>query len=1111
MSQKKFVIDGGFQVDMESQIDADLIMGGNILPTLDDVYDLGSPSLRFRDLYLGPGSLYINNKKVISDHSDTIMISTDEDQSMTVKTSGTGVLTFQSAQTINFAGTLQMAAGKRITDAGGNSVTFGDKVDMDGNRVVNMGAPINDFDASTKKYVDDKFDDVVGNAPAALDTLNELANALGDDANFATTVTTTLSTKANSTAVAADIATALATASADATAKADAAQSAAESASATDATTKANNAKSDAISAAAADATTKANAAQAAAIATADADATTKANLAQTYAQNNASTDATTKANAAVASAQAYTDAREAAITSAFQAYTDSSISNNVDFTGYATETYVDAAVAGVVESAPGALDTLNELAAAMGDDANFASTVVNNIATAKSEAISSASAYTDARETAITNNYNVAISNESTAIANAYATAIATAIATATTNITASYESYADNAETDAIATASADASSKASAAQTAAISAAAADASTKASAAQTAAITAAQSDATTKATAAQNNAVSIAASDATTKANAAQSAAQSYADTAAANAVANAIDSAPGALDTLNELAAALGDDENFASTVTNNIATAKGEAISTASADATTKANAAQSAAISAAASDATTKANAAQASAEATASADATAKANAAQASAEATASADATAKANAAVASAVATASADASSKANAALSSAQSYADSAEADAIATASADATAKANAALASAQAYADSAVSSVDLSGYATETYVDSAVAGVVNSAPAALDTLNELAAALGDDANFASTMTSSLAGKLDNSGDTMTGNLKMSSAAIELDQAWQIQWGDASTYINGTNSNLYANVAGSRAFTVDANGIYNGANGVNKLATESYVDTEIANISGGSSVTISSTAPTGASAGDMWWDDEDGLLNVYYDGAWVEASPQAALSQGAGSGLDADLLDGYQASEFVLANNTSADMVAWNLTTPGTAIGSIHIGNQSSTANAGPAITFGARDASNGTNAQAGIYINSDGSYGTKMVLATTSSYATGSMGSVVIDHVGNMVVKADVTAYSDDSLKTNVQPIQGALGKVEQVTGVTFERIEDGSVSTGVVAQELEAVLPEAVKTDDSGLKHVAYGNITGLLIEAVKELSAEVKKLKGE
>jgi hypothetical protein len=102
-------------------------------------------------------------------------------------------------------------------------------------------------------------------------------------------------------------------------------------------------------------------------------------------------------------------------------------------------------------------------------------------------------------------------------------------------------------------------------------------------------------------------------------------------------------------------------------------------------------------------------------------------------------------------------------------------------------------------------------------------------------------------------------------------------------------------------------------------------------------------------------------------------------------------------------------------------------------------------------------------------------------------------------------------YTGTFTATGDICAYSDASLKTNVQSIEGALDKVESVRGVTFDRIADGSSSVGVIAQELEAVLPEAVQTDENGVKMVAYGNVTGLLIEAVKELSAEVKSLKGE
>ena len=112
-------------------------------------------------------------------------------------------------------------------------------------------------------------DSLVDGAPALLNTLNELAAAINDDANYTTTLTSALATKANSADVTASLATAASNASADATSKANAAQAAAEATAAADATSKANAAQAAAEATAAADATSKANAAQAAAEATA--------------------------------------------------------------------------------------------------------------------------------------------------------------------------------------------------------------------------------------------------------------------------------------------------------------------------------------------------------------------------------------------------------------------------------------------------------------------------------------------------------------------------------------------------------------------------------------------------------------------------------------------------------------------------------------------------------------------------------------------------------------------------------------------------------------------------------------------------------------------------
>jgi hypothetical protein len=100
---------------------------------------------------------------------------------------------------------------------------------------------------------------------------------------------------------------------------------------------------------------------------------------------------------------------------------------------------------------------------------------------------------------------------------------------------------------------------------------------------------------------------------------------------------------------------------------------------------------------------------------------------------------------------------------------------------------------------------------------------------------------------------------------------------------------------------------------------------------------------------------------------------------------------------------------------------------------------------------------------------------------------------------------------GGLRVSDDVIAYaiSDERVKDNVQPISNALEKLEQITGVSFDwKPESGHLGHdyGVIAQEIEKVLPEVVVTRDSGYKAVKYEKIIPLLIEAIKELKGQIK-----
>ena len=107
---------------------------------------------------------------------------------------------------------------------------------------------------------------------------------------------------------------------------------------------------------------------------------------------------------------------------------------------------------------------------------------------------------------------------------------------------------------------------------------------------------------------------------------------------------------------------------------------------------------------------------------------------------------------------------------------------------------------------------------------------------------------------------------------------------------------------------------------------------------------------------------------------------------------------------------------------------------------------------------------------------------------------------------------VSIDSSGNISANGSVTANSDIKLKKNISTIDNALDKVNLLRGVEFDYIENGNHNIGVIAQEVEAVLPDLVYTnEETDTKSVAYSNLTAVLIEAVKELTAEVNTLKAE
>jgi hypothetical protein len=97
-----------------------------------------------------------------------------------------------------------------------------------------------------------------------------------------------------------------------------------------------------------------------------------------------------------------------------------------------------------------------------------------------------------------------------------------------------------------------------------------------------------------------------------------------------------------------------------------------------------------------------------------------------------------------------------------------------------------------------------------------------------------------------------------------------------------------------------------------------------------------------------------------------------------------------------------------------------------------------------------------------------------------------------------------LDVVGNIYASGNIIMYSDARLKDNIRVIENALDKVCSLSGYTFTKRGETVHNTGVLAQEVLRVLPEVVHGSEETNYSVAYGNMVGILIEAIKELRAK-------
>ena len=273
-----------------------------------------------------------------------------------------------------------------------------------------------------------------------------------------------------------------------------------------------------------------------------------------------------------------------------------------------------------------------------------------------------------------------------------------------------------------------------------------------------------------------------------------------------------------------------------------------------------------------------------------------------------------------------------------------------------------------------------------------------------------------------------------------------------------------------------------------------------------------------------------------------------------LSDLGYTGetnATADQTPSEILTaiktvDGSGSGLDADLLDGVQGSSYLRSDTgdtfdghlkvTGAGSYASGVDTVSngslvltqgkyiysecqnnylrllighTTGGNIQIGQSGTALINGIALYTGT--SGNNTLTLNGNKIwnaGNDGS-GSGLDADTCDGQHLGTSASV---QFGSVLSTGNVTAYSDRRIKENITPITEALSKVQKLTGNTYTRNDQEDTVTryaGLIAQEVEEVLPEAVREAEDGIKALDYNATTALLVESIKELKAEVDDLK--
>jgi len=274
--------------------------------------------------------------------------------------------------------------------------------------------------------------------------------------------------------------------------------------------------------------------------------------------------------------------------------------------------------------------------------------------------------------------------------------------------------------------------------------------------------------------------------------------------------------------------------------------------------------------------------------------------------------------------------------------------------------------------------------------------------------------------------------------------------------------------------------------------------------------------------------GGASVSISTVAPSSPTAGDLWYNSNLGRTFIYYNDSsssqWVDAAPfnltqpdpvpgktstsltatanQTTFSASYTPGFIDVYLNGIRLTDNEFVANNGSSVILNQGASAGDAVDIIGytmgIGNTGAPGASGPLSPV--------------VAITTNSTYYPLFVsgVGTVSPYITTTSNYFTFNPSTGTLTAADFNSTSDFNLKDNIQKIDDSLSKVLKINGVSFNWKSNNEKSAGVIAQEVEKVMPEIVKTNE-GHKTLNYNGLIGLLVEAVKEQQEQINTLKME